>query len=63
MTYRLVVEKQGSNDEHACSAKRSLDDEKYRPYSTNEAIIIGIQNQDSICVNLGLYIINKIIGF
>ena len=43
--------------------KIALDDEKYRPYSTNEAIIIGIQNQDSICVNLGLYTIRKIIGF
>ena len=41
----------------AAVKKIALDDEKYRPYSTNEATIIGIQNQDSICVNLGLYII------
>ena len=41
----------------------ALDDENCRPYFTNEAIIISIQTQDSICVNLGLYMINKIIGF
>ena len=41
----------------------NFDDEKYRPYFTNKAIIISIQTQDSICVNLGLYMINKIIGF
>ena len=49
--------------QRAAVKKIALDDEKYRPYSTNEAIIISIQNQDSICVNLGLYIIRKIIGF
>ena len=40
-----------------------LVDEKSRPYFTNEAIGISIKTQDSICVNLGLYIIRKIIGF
>ena len=51
------------NPQRAAVKKIALDDEKYRPYSTNEAIIVGIQNQDSICVNLGLYTIRKIIGF
>ncbi len=41
----------------------ALDDENCLPYFANEAIIISIQTQDSICVNLGLYMINKIIGF
>ena len=41
----------------------ALDDENCRPFFINEAIIISIQNQDSICVNRGLYIIRKIIGF
>ena len=47
----------------AAVKKIALDDEKYRPYFINEAIIISIQTQDSICVNLGLYMIKKIIGF
>ena len=42
---------------------RALVDEKSRPYFSNEAIGISIQNQDSICVNLGLYVIIKEIGF
>ena len=42
---------------------RALVDEKSRPYFTNEAIGISIKTQDSICVNLGLYTIRKIIGF
>ena len=41
----------------------ALDDENCRPFFINEAIIISIQTQDSICVNLGLYMINKIIGY
>ena len=36
---------------------RALVDEKSRPYFTNEAIGISIKTQDSICVNLSLYII------
>ena len=47
----------------AAVKNRALVDEKSRPYFSNEAIGISIQTQDSICVNLGLYMINKIIGF
>ena len=49
--------------ERAAVKTVALDDENCRPFFINEAIIISIQTQDSICVNLGLYIINKIIGF
>ena len=47
----------------AAVKNRALVDEKSRPYFSNEAVIISIQNQDSIFINLGLYIIRKIIGF
>ena len=41
----------------AAVKNRALVDEKSRPYLSNEAIGISIQTQDSICEDLGLYII------
>ena len=43
--------------ERAAVKNRALVDEKSRPYFTNEAIGISIKTQDSICVNLSLYMI------
>ena len=53
----------GSVALRAAVKTRALVDENPRPYFANEAIFISIQTQDSICVNLGLYVIIKEIGF